>query len=118
MYKNFKEFILELNNHKTKELRNESNKINEASGVYISDANLSIIIKSLQKSKLTDQMVITNLINKNNVPKIIMNNKDIIYKSLISNGKSLGLNTLHLDKLINSIDDLIKGKATFVDYIL
>jgi hypothetical protein len=91
--------------------------IQEASGAYISDANLNIIIKSLQKSN-ADQKVITNLINKNNVPKVIIDNKDMIYKSLIDNGKRLGVNNLHLARLIAIIKDLILGKTTFVDYII
>jgi hypothetical protein len=92
--------------------------LKENIGIYISDAYLGIIIKSLQKSKLVDQNIIEDLINKKDVAKNILLNKKAIYKSLQINGKTLGLNEEAFNMLLNKISDLNSGKATFVDYIL
>jgi hypothetical protein len=100
-------------------IREEIQKVlKEDIGVYISEANLNIIIKSLQKSKLANQNVIENLIHKKDVAKNILLNKKVIYKSLQINGKTLGLNEEAFNMLLNKISDLNSGKATFVDYIL
>jgi len=92
--------------------------LKEDIGIYISEVNLNIIIKSLQKSKLVDQNVIEDLIRKKDVAKNILLNKKAIYKSLQINGKTLGLNEVAFNMLLNKISDLNSGKATFVDYIL
>jgi hypothetical protein len=94
------------------------NVLKENIGIYMSDVNLSIIIKSLQKSKLVDQNVIEDLIHKKDVAKNILLNKKAIYKSLQINGETLGLNKEAFNMLLNKISDLNLGKATFVDYIL
>jgi hypothetical protein len=91
--------------------------LNEGFGIYLSEVNLSIIIKSLQKSKLVDQNIIEDLINRKDVSKHILNNKKEIYKSLQTNGKTLGLNAAALSMLLDKFRDLNSGKATFVDYI-
>jgi hypothetical protein len=92
-------------------------RLNEGIGIYLSDINLGIIIKSLQKSKLVDPNVIEALKNKEDVSKYIMNNKDAIHKSLKMNGKTLGLNPPSFNMLMDKINDLTSGQATFVDYI-
>jgi hypothetical protein len=94
------------------------NVLKENIGIYMSDVNLSIIIKSLQKSKLVDQNVIEDLIHKKDVAKNILLNKKAIYKSLQINGETLGLNKEAFNMLLDKISDLNSGKATFVDYIL
>ena len=91
--------------------------LNEGYGIYLSDMDLGIIIKSLQKSKLVGQDVIQNLINKNDVSKHILGNKESIYKSLQTNGKTLGLNIAAFNMLLDKISDLNSGEYTFVDYI-
>jgi hypothetical protein len=99
-------------------IREEIGKIlNERVGVYLSEVYLSVIIKSLQKSKLVDQNIIKDLINRKDVSKHILNNKKEIYKSLQTNGKTLGLNAAALSMLLDKFSDLNSGKATFVDYI-
>lgn len=91
--------------------------LSEGYGIHLSNIDLGIIIKSLQKSKLVGQDVIQNLIDKSNVGKHILNNKESIYKSLQTNGKALGLNAAAFDMLLDKISDLNSGEATFVDYI-
>jgi hypothetical protein len=99
-------------------IKEEIGKIlNEEIGMYLSEANLNVIIKSLQKSKLVDQNIIEDLINRKDVSKLILNNKKEIYKSLQTNGKTLGLHATILSMLLDKFKDLISGKATFVDYI-
>jgi hypothetical protein len=99
-------------------IKEEINKVlNEGYGIYLSDMDLGIIIKSLQKSKLVDQDVIENLISKNDVAKHILDNKESIYRSLQINGKTLGLNAAAFNMLLDKISDLNSGEATFVDYI-
>jgi hypothetical protein len=100
-------------------IREEIQKVlKENIGIYISDAYLGIIIKSLQKSKYVYPHIIEDLINKKDVARNILLNKKAIYKSLQINGKTLGLNEETFNMLLNKISDLISGKATFVDYIL
>jgi hypothetical protein len=99
-------------------IKEEIRKIlNEGFGIYLSEVNLSIIIKSLQKSKLIDQNIIEDLINRKDVSKHILNNKKEIYKSLQTNGKTLGQHATILSMLLDKFKDLNSGKATFVDYI-
>jgi hypothetical protein len=99
-------------------IKEEIRKIlNEGVGIYLPNIDLGIIINSLQKSKLVDQNIIKDLINKKDVAKHILNNKESIYKSLQTNGKTLGLNAAAFNRLLDKISDLNSGEATFVDYI-
>jgi len=98
-------------------IREEIKSLNEESGEYFSFMDLSVIIASIEKSKLLNSSDIALLKSRKRdaVIKIIMNNMDTLYKSLKKNGRDY-LNSAHYTQILNKFERLISGKSKFIDY--